>query len=63
MSAQVRKEKVTTKVATETAPEETKDLSNEELDDQVEDLLADIDDVLEVNAEEFVRDYVQKGGQ
>lgn len=26
-------------------------------------LLDEIDDVLEVNAEEFVRSYVQKGGQ
>lgn len=26
-------------------------------------LLDEIDEVLEVNAEQFVRDYVQKGGQ
>lgn len=26
-------------------------------------LLDEIDDILEVNAEEFVRSYVQKGGQ
>lgn len=29
----------------------------------VDDLLDEIDDVLEENAEEFVRSYVQKGGQ
>jgi ubiquitin-like protein Pup len=29
----------------------------------VDELLDEIDEVLEVNAEEFVRSYVQKGGQ
>jgi ubiquitin-like protein Pup len=35
----------------------------EALDAEVDALLDDIDDVLEVNAEEFVRGFVQKGGQ
>lgn len=30
---------------------------------EVDDLLAEIDDVLETNAESFVRSFVQKGGQ
>lgn len=30
---------------------------------EVDDLLAEIDGVLETNAEEFVRGFVQKGGQ
>jgi ubiquitin-like protein Pup len=30
---------------------------------EVDDLLDEIDEVLEANAEEFVRAYVQKGGQ
>jgi ubiquitin-like protein Pup len=34
-----------------------------ELDSEVDSLLDAIDDVLEVNAEEFVRSFVQKGGQ
>lgn len=34
-----------------------------ELLDGVEDLLDEIDEVLEDNAEEFVRGYVQKGGE
>ena len=34
-----------------------------ELDSEVDSLLDEIDDVLEVNAEEFVRPFVQKGGQ
>jgi prokaryotic ubiquitin-like protein Pup len=34
-----------------------------ELDSEVDSLLDEIDDVLEINAEEFVRSFVQKGGQ
>ncbi|MBU4213886.1 MAG: ubiquitin-like protein Pup [Actinobacteria bacterium] len=32
-------------------------------DDEVDALLDEIDDVLEQNAEQFVRGFVQKGGQ
>ena len=35
----------------------------ESLDADVDALLDEIDDVLEENAEEFVRGFVQKGGQ
>ena len=35
----------------------------EELTDKIDDLLDEIDTVLEENAEEFVKNYVQKGGQ
>jgi ubiquitin-like protein Pup len=31
--------------------------------EELDDLLDEIDDVLETNAEEFVKSYVQKGGQ
>jgi prokaryotic ubiquitin-like protein Pup len=34
-----------------------------ELTEDVDDLLDEIDSVLEENAEEFVRGYVQKGGE
>jgi len=34
-----------------------------ELTEKIDGLLDEIDSVLEENAEEFVRDYVQKGGQ
>ncbi len=30
---------------------------------ELDDLLDEIDDVLETNAEEFVKNYVQKGGE
>ena len=35
----------------------------EKLKDEIDDLLDEIDSVLEDNAEEFVKSYVQKGGQ
>jgi ubiquitin-like protein Pup len=34
-----------------------------ELTEKIDDLLDEIDSVLEENAEEFVKNYVQKGGQ
>ena len=34
-----------------------------ELKDEMDDILEEIDSVLEENAEEFVKSYVQKGGQ
>ncbi|WP_213450195.1 ubiquitin-like protein Pup [Rhizomonospora bruguierae] len=36
---------------------------HEAISEDVDDLLDEIDSVLEENAEEFVRGYVQKGGQ
>ena len=35
----------------------------EKLKAEMDDLLDEIDEVLEVNSEDFVRNYVQKGGQ
>ena len=35
----------------------------ERLKAEIDDLLDEIDEVLENNAEEFVRNYVQKGGE
>jgi ubiquitin-like protein Pup len=49
-----------------TRPEETEDSSQargEEVADKIDDLLDEIDSVLEENAEEFVKNYVQKGGE
>jgi len=46
-------------VEEEAAPARQGDALKEELDD----LLDEIDTVLEANAEEFVRSYVQKGGE
>jgi|DEB0MinimDraft_12_1074336.scaffolds.fasta_scaffold03140_8 ubiquitin-like protein Pup len=37
--------------------------NNAELDNEVDSLLDEIDEILEVNAEDFVKSFVQKGGQ
>ena len=37
--------------------------TGEKLKGEIDDLLDEIDEVLESNAEDFVRSYVQKGGQ
>jgi len=56
------------KQRTEHASQETSDVSvnatkGVQLKADLDDLLDEIDEVLEENAEEFVRNYVQKGGQ
>ena len=48
-------------MATEAAPPTSE--RGEKLKAELDDLLDEIDEVLEDNAEEFVRNYVQKGGQ
>ncbi len=48
---------------TETRPAEDVQERHEKLSDDVDAILDEIDEVLEENAEEFVRSYVQKGGQ
>jgi ubiquitin-like protein Pup len=49
----------------EVEEQSTSDLKerHEKLSEDVDSLLDEIDDVLEENAEEFVKGYVQKGGQ
>lgn len=39
------------------------DPQRSDLDDDVDAILDEIDEVLEVNAEDFVKSFVQKGGQ
>ena len=55
--------------ATPTRTEQTVDdapvvaASGDKLKAELDDLLDEIDDVLETNAEDFVKSYVQKGGE
>ena len=37
--------------------------SKEKLDDDIDAILDEIDEVLETNSEDYVRQFVQKGGQ
>jgi ubiquitin-like protein Pup len=41
----------------------TESSTGSKLRDDLDDLLDEIDEVLESNAEEFVKNYVQKGGE
>ena len=47
--------------AVEDAP--TTSERGEEIKAELDDLLDEIDDVLETNAEDFVKSYIQKGGE
>ncbi|GGK01965.1 prokaryotic ubiquitin-like protein Pup [Pilimelia anulata] len=60
-SGRSRREEGTEEVAPEANPEVAE--RHAEITEDVDDLLDEIDSVLEENAEEFVRGYIQKGGQ
>ena len=65
MAEREQKKKTTT---TERADEVVEDVpgssaTGDKLKAELDDLLDEIDEVLEDNAEEFVRNYVQKGGE
>ena len=47
----------------ETAPETDVAARKEALDEDVDAILDEIDEVLETNAEDFVKSFIQKGGQ
>jgi ubiquitin-like protein Pup len=64
MAEQQRKQRAAptrTDLAVEEAPATTE--RGDKLKAELDDLLDEIDEVLETNAEEFVKSYVQKGGQ
>ncbi len=64
MPEREQKKKATTsrtEEVVEELPSSTK--QGDKLKAELDDLLDEIDEVLEDNAEEFVRSYVQKGGQ
>ena len=47
----------------EASLENSQSVNTSELSGDLDDLLDEIDQVLESNAEEFVKSYIQKGGQ
>jgi ubiquitin-like protein Pup len=64
MAEQERIQKQRTERDTEAAHDVNVDATKgDQLKAELDDLLDEIDEVLEENAEEFVRNYVQKGGE
>jgi len=64
MSERERIQKQRSERTTETSNEVAVDATKgDQLKADLDDLLDEIDEVLEENAEEFVRNYVQKGGE
>ncbi|CAN5388454.1 ubiquitin-like protein Pup [soil metagenome] len=52
-----------TEETTEVAPESNVAERKGAIDSDVDDILDEIDEVLESNAEDFVKSFIQKGGQ
>lgn len=65
MASRVQKEKTETKQVEAPVEAKPKDLEPKaaELKSTADEIIDMIDDVLEKNAEEFVQNYVQRGGQ
>ena len=65
MAERTQKSKNTNSREADTTAEATPAVTEtgEKLKAELDDLLDEIDEVLETNAEDFVKSYVQKGGQ
>lgn len=64
MTERERKERRSSETDSAEVAEETSGVDQgEALTDKIDDILDEIDTVLEENAEEFVKNYVQKGGE
>ncbi len=65
MAEQIRKTTAPTGTSSPQAggDQEISSKSGQRIKDELDDLLDEIDEVLETNAEDFVNNYVQKGGQ
>jgi len=64
MAEQERKQRKADRSPQKAQVNETRNTGvGEDLSGKIDDLLDEIDSVLEENAEEFVKNYVQKGGQ
>lgn len=63
MTERERETKKSTEASDTEAVHDSASVRGEEVTDKIDDLLDEIDSVLEENAEEFVKNYVQKGGE
>ena len=52
-----------TEEQTEAAPQTDVAERKEQLDEDIDAILGEIDEVLETNAEDFVKSFIQKGGE
>lgn len=50
-------------VPQDSAPQEAAAERKEQIDEDIDAILGEIDEVLESNAEDFVKSFIQKGGQ
>ena len=57
------KKSTETEESAEVAPSEDVAERKEQLDEDIDAFLDEIDDVLETNAEDFVKSFIQKGGE
>ncbi|RYE79905.1 MAG: ubiquitin-like protein Pup [Myxococcales bacterium] len=60
---QPRKSHEDDEVQQDSAPQEAAAERKEQIDEDIDAILGEIDDVLESNAEDFVKSFIQKGGQ
>jgi ubiquitin-like protein Pup len=60
---QIRKTTSPAREETEVVEAPSTSETGEKLKAELDDLLDEIDEVLETNAEDFVKSYIQKGGQ
>jgi len=65
MADKIQKEKTASKTEVEAKAPESKDLTakGEEIKGDLDSLADEIDEILEENAEQFVKNYVQRGGE
>lgn len=64
MAERVQKQKSNSeRVKEEVVSSDASSQQGEKLKAELDDLLDEIDDVLESNAEDFVKSYIQKGGE
>lgn len=63
MQERIQQNRTDTDSTADQTLEDTSVVSHDKLKSDLDDLLDEIDEALETNAEEFVKNYVQKGGE
>ncbi len=63
MQERIQQDRTDTDSTADQTLEDTAVVSHDKLKSDLDDLLDEIDEALETNAEEFVKNYVQKGGE